>query len=146
MAVKPLLNDAYEAKFLRTLHQLFGRFLRDGERFALKAHETASDAWTLSVAFDNADSSLHLPLELALVAAENPKLSNDEARDLLIDFVGYFFERYFEGDRQVTLPLDWQKMPFGEYTIRARGWERNLMLEHAADRLLAGEAIDDVIQ
>ena len=54
MAVKPLLNDAFEAKLLRTLQQLFGRFMRDGERFTLMAHETASDAWTLGVSFDNA--------------------------------------------------------------------------------------------
>ncbi len=142
---KPLLNEEYVARLESTLLKRYGRYLQHGDRFAVVRSEAAADAWTLAVTFENADQSLHLPVELALVGSENPKLRNDEARDVLIDFLDYVFDRYFQGGRQITLPLDWAALPFGEYSVRARGWEKNMRLEHAADRLLAGEPVEDVL-
>jgi hypothetical protein len=144
MSVKPLLDAAYQAKLLKTLQTTFGRYMRPGEKFLLVSHEAAADAWTLSVTFENTDQSLHLPVELALVSAENPKLTGDEPADLLVDFMGFFLEEYFKGDRQVTLPLDWQTVPYGDFTIRTRGWEQNLKLERQANLLLAGGSLDEV--
>ena len=125
------------------LQQRHGHHLVHGERFAVSG-ATESDAVTITVTFENADRSQHLPVEAALLRADNPRMSDVEARDILVDFVDYYFDRYFKGARQVTLPVDWKVFPFGEHSIRARGWERNLKLEEAADRILAGEPPDSV--
>ena len=84
-------------------------------------------------------------MEVAARRVDLPGVKPDEARGLLIDFVGYFFDRYFKGGRSTTLPIDWQELPFGEHTVFARGWQRNMQLEEAADRLLAGETVDEFL-
>lgn len=145
MSTKPLLDTPYKAKVHAALLKRYARFLQPGERFLLAAGDIAHDAWTLAVTFENRDRSVHLPVEMALVAAENPKLDNDEATDVLVDFLDFVFDSYFREAREATLPVDWDKFTFGEFVVRARGWERNLKLEQAADRLLAGESIDDLI-
>jgi len=120
-------------------------YLQPGERLHLVSGQDESDAWTVKVVFENADKSVHLPLEVAARRVDLPGVKPDEARGLLIDFVGYFFDRYFKGGRSTTLPIDWQELPFGEHTVFARGWQRNMQLEEAADRLLAGETVDEFL-
>lgn len=142
MSTKPLLTPALTTKLEGTLLRRYGPFLQGGERFRVMGSAIAVDAWTLNVIFESRDRTLHLPVELALVINENPRLRNDEAGDILIDFLDYFFDRYFREGREVTMPIDWALFPFGEYSVRARGWERNKRLEDMADRLLAGEAIE----
>ncbi len=141
-----LMTEEFEFKMLEELTRRHGRFIKHGEVFRVQSHEVEEDAWTMTVVFENADKSLHLPVEVALLVSENPKLKNDEARDVLVDFVGYFFERYFRESREVTLPIDWGTIPFGEFVIRARGWEKNLKLEELADRFLAGEDIGHLVE
>ena len=140
---KPFLTEQTTGKVEQGLQNRYGRFLQDGERFKVTG-KSEDDAWTICVTFENTDQSLHLPVEVVLMVNENPQCTTDQARDTLVDFIDYYFDRYFKGARHVTLPIDWKAIPFGEYTIRARGWERNLKLEVAADRLLAGGSVDDL--
>ena len=141
----PFLTFEQIEKITGALAVRYRGFLRVGEHF-LVAGEALPDAWTIVVTFENADRSLHLPVELAMLPAENPGMRIDGARDALVDFADFFFDSYFRGGRDVTLPLDWMPVPFGEFTLRARGWERNLLLEDAADRLLAGEPVEAVME
>lgn len=143
MTEKPFIDLEFAVKAEQALLTRYSRFLKEGDVF--KVTGTAEDdAWGLKVVFENTDRSLHLPIDAVLVARENPKLTSDDALAALVDFVDYFFDRYFQGAREITLPIDWAEFPFGEYRIRARGWEKNLKLENAADRLLAGDSIDDL--
>ena len=143
---KPLLSEEFSDKFQLEFHKRYAGHLRHGERLRIANHAIEEGAWTLSVIFENPDRSLHLPVDVALVGSDNPKLSHDEARDVLVDFIDYFFDRYFRDAREVTLPLDWAGFPFGDYTVRARGWEKNLRLEELADKLLEGEPIDHLVK
>lgn len=134
--------DDIASKVAQGLQQRHGRYLKSGEIFQVSG-KAEPDAYIVCVTFANSDHSLHLPVEVALVHKENPRCTPDEARDALVDFVDYYFDRYFKGARHVTLPIDWKDFPFGEFTLRARGWERNKKLEDAADRLLAGQPVLD---
>ena len=92
MSSKTLLTPDVVEKVIAELHKRHARFLRPGERFEVSDGQIPGDAWSVQITFQNADASVFLPLELALTLAENPKLKNDEARDLLIDFGDYYFD------------------------------------------------------
>ncbi|MFT5432411.1 MAG: hypothetical protein ACI9OJ_003110 [Myxococcota bacterium] len=138
----PYLTDEFVAKLRGALIERHAIHLRAGENFHTIDGEAGTDAWSLMVVFQNEDRSLYLPVEAAIVAVDNPEVKPQEARDLLADFIDYYFGEYFKGHREITLPLDWLPLTFGEFHLRVRGWEKNKALEDMADRLLAGEFVD----
>jgi len=137
MNKKPFFPATLKDKFINALKKRHASYLRPGERFDASA-EVMSDGWGFKVTFQNNDQSTWLPVELVLLQQDNPGIKDGDARDALMDFADYFFGEYFRDAREVTLPIDWKPFPFGELTIRAKGWERNLKLEQAADILLSG--------
>ena len=143
MTKKPFFPVALRDKFISALKKRHQGYLRAGESFAAEA-EVMPDGWTLKTTFQSKDRSTYLPVELVFLQADNPGVKDEDARDALMDFADYFFAEYFRDSREVTLPIDWKAFPFGELTIRARGWERNLKLEQAADLLLAGASLTDI--
>ena len=96
------------------------------------------------------DKSLHYPMEAGVALppevgdgrSESDAAAIERAMWLAVDFLGYYVERYLESGRETLLPLDWGAVSFGDHEIFARGWERNLALEEAGDRWLAGEPVD----
>jgi hypothetical protein len=140
---KPFVSLEFVAKVEQALLIRYGRFLKTGEVFRVNG-QSDKEAWSLQIVFENEDRSRHLPIDVAMVVGDNPKCTDDAARTTLVDFVDYFFDRYFQGAREITLPIDWAEFPFNNRKVRARGWEKNLKLEDAADRILAGESIDDL--
>ena len=143
MTKKPFFPSALRDKFLNALMKRHRSYLRTGESFDAEA-EVMPDGWTFKVTFQSQDRSTYLPVELVFLQQDNPGVKDEDARDALMDFADYFFGEYFRDAREVTLPIDWKAFPFGELTIRARGWERNLKLEQAADMLLAGVSLTEV--
>ena len=143
MTKKPFFPKSLKDKFLAALLKRHGSYVRQGERFEVEAGVMA-DGWELKVTFQNADKSTWLPVEMVLLQQDNPGIKDEDARDALMDFADYFFGEYFRDAREVTLPIDWQAFPFGELTIRAKGWERNLKLEQAADLILSGASLSDL--
>jgi len=142
---KPFLPKDFLDKANETLAKKYGPYLQPGEVIRIESGKAESDAWTIKIIFETADRSVHLPLEMAARRIDMPNTKSDEARDLLLDFAGHFYDRYFKGGRTETLPLDWQPFTIGDHTVYARGWERNMRLEEAADRFIAGEQIDDLL-
>lgn len=63
-------------------------------------------------------------------------ISADEGRDLVIDFMGYYLDRYFRSNRQVMLPLEYLEFRFGEHKVFARGDVTNPRLEALADEII----------
>ena len=90
------------------------------------------------------DKTLHYPMEAGVTLEDDDVGANavEEALWLAIDFLGWYVEQYLHSRGESLLPLDWKAMQFGERELYARGWERNLALEEAADRFLAGEPVD----
>lgn len=79
---------------------------------------------------------------MVVFVVDNDKFIMDEVCDLLIDFVDYFFDIYFQELCNVMLFLDWEKVGFGVYIFCVCGWEKNFVLEEVVDRLLLGEVLD----
>lgn len=63
--------------------------------------------------------------------------SPSEARDIALDFLGYYLDEYFQSGRELLLPLDLQPFEFGEWTVWARGDITNPKLDRMADEIIA---------
>ena len=59
-----------------------------------------------------------------------------EAREIAIDFLGYYLDLYFEGGRDLLLPLDFQPYELGNQSVWARGDLSNPKLDRLADEIL----------
>ena len=59
-----------------------------------------------------------------------------EASRAAVDVEGYVLDCFFQGDRSLRPPLDWQVLKYGGDTLYFRGTIRNETLEDAADALL----------
>jgi hypothetical protein len=64
-------------------------------------------------------------------------LTPAEGRELVLDFLGFYLDLYFEGGRDTLLPLDFQPYEVGNRVVYARGDTLNPLLDSLADRILA---------
>lgn len=119
-----------------------GRALAD---FTFRA-EGRREATRVVVSFtiERSDRSVHYPMEAGVAFESNDPKPDDveEALWTAIDFLHYYLNEYLRSHGEILLPLDWMPVPFGERHVFARGWERNLALEEAADRWLAGDPVE----
>ncbi len=139
--MRKILSDELRDKLERKLSDLHGGRLPDC-RFAVEAW-LESERVCARLTVQSHDKSLHYPMEAAAAVDDDSPLVVDEALGVALDFLGFYLGEYVTSDGEVLLPLDWQAFTFGDREVFARGWERNLALEEAADRFLAGEPIDE---
>jgi hypothetical protein len=88
------------------------------------------------------DKSLHYPMEAGKSLVGDTREEEEDTLALLVDFLADYLAEYLGSRGEVLLPIDWARMQFGDEELFARGWERNLALEEAADRWLAGEEVE----
>ncbi|HOE81440.1 MAG TPA: hypothetical protein PK329_00530 [Myxococcota bacterium] len=74
-------------------------------------------------------------MEFRAALMEN-KMSEEEALDLILDFIGYYLDHYFDSHRDLILPLDFQPYEIGDGIVYARGDITNPSLDAEADRIL----------
>jgi hypothetical protein len=89
----------------------------------------------LAVVLEKPDRTFRYRMEFRAALREN-RLDEEGALQLLIDFVGYYLDQYFEGGRDLLLPLDFQPYEMGEHVVYGRGDISNPGLEEEADRIL----------
>lgn len=115
------------------LHARYAPRLRD-ERFAVTGRVEPGFV-ELAVALERLDRSQRYGMEFRAALAEN-RMGEEAARDLLLDFVGYYLDQYFEGGRDPLLPLDFQPYEMGSHVVYARGDVTFPLLDAEADRIL----------
>ena len=139
--MREILSHEMKDKLEKKLLGLHGRQLLDCRLEA--------EAWLEServcarITVQRRDKSLHYPMEAAVLIGDDSKAVVEESLWLAFDFLGYYLGEYVASGGEVLLTLDWKLVTFGDREVYARGWERNLALEDAADRFLAGEEIDE---
>lgn len=124
--------------------------LRELHRSALDAFRFLAEGWReptrviVRFTLERPDKSLHYPMEAGVTLPDDAVGPGDveDAMWLAIDFLAWYVDQYLHSRGEALLPLDWKAMQFGERELYARGWERNLALEEAADRWLAGEPVE----
>ena len=92
----------------------------------------------------NHDESFYYPVETSISLKENPELDEKMARAALLNFIGEYFEDYFEENRETYITIDWAPYKAEGLTIYARGQVLNKKLENMGDDILksAGFAPD----
>jgi len=91
----------------------------------------------LSLAIFRDDRTFRYDIDVRVPLGEEHPLSNAEARDLALDFLGYYLDQYFRGGREILLPLDYQPYQLGDRTVWARGDVTNPKLDEMADEIIA---------
>jgi hypothetical protein len=134
---RPLLTAENASAIVATLETRHSRKLRD-ERFTVAARmEDRTVIVDLTLA--RLDGTFDYEMQAAKTVPEDGSLTVAETLDLCLDFLDWYLARFFEEDRELLLPLDFQPHRFGEHDVLARGDVRNPLLDDAADAWLRGE-------
>jgi len=121
------------AEILRALDIRYGQHLH-GEFFEVSGRmEPTFGELVLTLA--NRQQTFRYRMEFRAALAEN-RVSPAEARDLLLDFAGYYLDQYFESGRDLLLPLDFQPYEMATHVVYARGDLTNPSLDRMADEIL----------
>lgn len=120
-------------RIVGALQSQYAARLRD-ERFTVSGRVEPGFV-ELTVHLERLDRSQRYWMEFRAALAEN-RMAEEAARDLLLDFVGYYLDQYFESGRDLLLPLDFQPYEMGSHVVYARGDITHPTLDGEADRIL----------
>ncbi|MEI6079555.1 MAG: hypothetical protein WCQ53_02825 [bacterium] len=142
-------NKKSESRFMRpeeiaqmeaVFNERFFNDLKKDENIFFEGHYE-DDVCYLELILKNHDESFYYPVETTISLKDHPILAPDDARLVLLDFIGAYFEDYFGTDRESLIPIDWAPFKMGDLTIYARGQVLNKKLEKMAEDILKGEKI-----
>lgn len=128
-----LLSDTDQMALLDLLQERYGHHLR-GERFRVDGR-VEPGLVELNLVLERSDGTFRYDMTFYASLVDNA-LSEEEGRDLVVDFMGYYLDLYFRRKREVLLPLDFQEYPFGKHRVFARGDVTNPRLDALADEMI----------
>ena len=128
-----LFSEKDADALLELLNTLYGSHL--------KSEKIKVDGFTepgfveLNLCLDRLDGSSRYSIDIRASLTENA-ISEEEGRDLIVDFLGYYLGLFFKNSREPLLPLDFQPYPFGELVVYARGDVTCPKLDAMADEII----------
>jgi hypothetical protein len=120
---RPLLTAETASTIVSTLETRHSRKLRD-ERFTVSAR-MEDRVVIVELLLARLDQTFLYEMSVAKPVPEDGSLSVAECLDLCLDFLDWYLGRYFEEDRDLLLPLDYQPHRIGEHEVLARGDVKN---------------------
>ncbi len=90
----------------------------------------------LQVSLKKEDGSSVYPIEIVCPCDDNYELKIKETSYTIIDYMDLYWSEYFIEERNLFLPIDWQKHECEGVSFFLRGFVRRLSLEEEADSLL----------
>ncbi len=103
----------------------------------------SEDTLYITLNLFNEDHSFYYPVETAVSIKDNPKIEEDEAKLCLLDFIGTYFEAYFESKRVTLMPIDWTSYSMNGRKIYAKAQIVNKKLEKQADDILKSAGFEE---
>lgn len=125
----------------RILNIRYGPYL-GARRFQVRA-ETHAKYVEVVITLQNDQESYVYPVE-GRVELTPDGVSAREGALLLIDFIGAYFEEFFDNDENTFIPIDWSEFQFESTTLFLRGQVLNKQRERDADAWLADNAASTV--
>lgn len=136
-----IITEDELAEVGRLLHERYSSQL-ENERFSLHSEENESFLFIM-LTLENIAETFSYPMEFAVDFKQEGIASADEARDLLLDFIGLYLDKYFRSGRELILPLDFTGYEFDGRTVFARGDIKNPKLDRIADEIIAAGVVID---
>lgn len=90
----------------------------------------------ITATLKNFEETFYYPFETSISLHDNPSLKEEEAKLILLDFIGEYFEEYFLSDRQIYIPIDWVAYEYSKNKVYAKAQIINKKLEELADNYL----------
>jgi hypothetical protein len=103
----------------------------------------ADGACHVTCTLKNADETFFYPFEAAISSKEHVGLPASDARNLILDFIGAYFEEYFADNRETYVPVEWVVFRIEDTNIHARGQIMNKKLEKHAEDILKSAGFDE---
>ncbi len=138
--MKEILDPVAARRILAELKKRHSEDLGDSE-LSLEGHREGQRLLA-RLTLTNRDKTVHYPMEAGVSLDGDTLKEEEEALATALEFLFGYLEQYFTSGGEVLLPIDWEPVDCGERALFARGWERNLALEEAADKWLAGEPVE----
>jgi len=91
----------------------------------------------------NAEETFCYPFEAAISSKEHSDLTASDAKNLLLDFIGAYFEEYFADNRETYVPVEWATFRIEDINIHAHGQIMNKKLEKHAEDILKSAGFDE---
>ena len=92
----------------------------------------------ITLILSNSDQTYYYPVETVLSIKDNFGIDADEARLILLDFIGSYFDEFFTSGRDTFLPIDWCEYKMDKTRFFVRGQVINKKLEDMAEDILKG--------
>lgn len=137
---KEIIGKFEKERIEKTLYKRYAHYLGK-ESFKIWAFGE-SDSVHLRMYLDSDDGMSRYSVDILVPLGEN-RLTLREGFDLALDFLGYYLDQFFEENRELLLPLDYNKYNFGKEFVYAKGDFTKPKLDQLADEILTkGENID----
>jgi hypothetical protein len=121
--------------------QFFAHLAKD-ENIFFEGH-FSEGACHVTCTLKNNDETYCYPFEATISSKEHRNLPATEAKNLLLDFIGAYFEEFFADSRQTFVPVEWAVFRIEDTNIHARGQIINKKLEKDADNVLKSAGFDE---
>lgn len=127
-----------ESAFLKK----FGYNLKQDEDVFFEGRYTDTELFLTAILRNN-EETYYYPFEAVISVEDNENIEMEEAKMLLLDFIGSYFEDYFANDRDTYIPIDWTCFEMQENKLYARGQVINRKLEKMGDEILSAHGFGE---
>ena len=97
----------------------------------------------VTLTLTNHTQSFFYPVESRLLH-RSQNVSAKDSLAFLLEYLESYFEEFFKNDESVYLPIDWTDSEFDGIEFQIKGQIQNLLMESLADKLLAGQSMEDI--
>ena len=129
------------AQMEAVFNEQFYAHLKKDENISFEGY-FSEGACHITMTLKNEDESYYYPFEAAVSSKENSDLAAHDAKLLILDFIGAYFEEFFADNRQTFVPVEWATFRIEDVDIHARGQIINKKLEKEAADILKSAGFD----
>ncbi|HOW17379.1 MAG TPA: hypothetical protein PK443_06650 [bacterium] len=127
------LESVFNERFLSNLNK--------DENISAEAY-VSKGALYITFILCNDEQTYYYPFDMVIEEKESKGLTEEEAKLVLLDFAGSYFEEFFKSGRELYMPIDWKEYSLNGLKFYAKAQVLNKKLEKEADRILKEAGFD----
>ncbi len=123
------------AQMEAVFNERFFEFLKKDENISIEGH-ISENAMYITNILSNEEQTYYYPFETVISLKDNPDLEEEEAKLCLLDFIGEYFDEFFNDQRETFVPISWAPYSVKGKNLYAKAQVINKKLEKEADLIL----------